>query len=276
MTSLPAVLITGCSSGIGRATAQAFLEAGYPTWATARRPSSIADLAAAGAQTLALDVTDAGSSRAVVEAVEDTHGSVGVLVNNAGKMVLGAIEELDVDELCEEFDTNVFGIVRTSQAVLPGMRAARSGHIINVGSIGGIFTAPGSGGYQSSKYAVESVTDALRMETARFGVKVSLIQPGGVATNFGANASVAALSSSGPYAAFNGNLERVAIGALKPGARGVLAPGDVARTILRAAGSPRPRRRYKVGILARGIAINQAVSPAWLSDAVMRRSIPDS
>jgi NAD(P)-dependent dehydrogenase (short-subunit alcohol dehydrogenase family) len=142
-----AVLITGCSSGIGRATALLLARRGWPVYATARRPETITDLADAGATTLALDVTDEESMRTAVDAVEAAEGAVGVLVNNAGYSQSGAVETVPIDAVRRQFETNVFGVVRMTQLVLPKMRAQRFGKIVNVGSMGGRLTFPGGGHY---------------------------------------------------------------------------------------------------------------------------------
>ena len=145
------VLITGCSSGIGHATAEVMAASGHRVYATARRPDAIADLAQRGCRTLALDVTDEQSMRAAVATVEEAEGAVGVLVNNAGYSQSGAVETLDMDDVRRQFETNVFGLIRMCQLVLPGMRARRSGRIINVSSMGGKLTFPGGGAYHATK-----------------------------------------------------------------------------------------------------------------------------
>ncbi len=178
-------LITGASSGIGKAAAMAFVRAGFVTYATARRPETLAALEAAGCHALPLDVTDEASMVAAVRAVEDAHGAVDILVNNAGYGLNGPLEELPMDDVRRQFETNVFGLLRMSQLVLPGMRQHGGGRIINVGSMGGEFTTPGAGAYHASKYAVESLSDALRVEVRPFGVQVALVQPTGVHTAFG-------------------------------------------------------------------------------------------
>ena len=147
------VLITGCSTGIGRACAQRLARAGHTVYATARRLESVEDLKAAGCRTLALDVTDEASMTAAVQAIEAESGAVGALVNNAGYSQSGAIETLSMDDLRRQYETNVFGLVRMTQLVLPGMRAARSGRIVNMSSMGANFVFPGGGAYHASKYA---------------------------------------------------------------------------------------------------------------------------
>ena len=150
------VLVTGCSSGIGHATAARLAERGWTVYATARKREAIADLEAAGCRTLALDVTDETSMDAAVAAVEAEHGAVGVLVNNAGYSQSGAIESVGIDDVRRQFETNVFGLVRLTQLVLPGMRAQGLGKVVNVSSMGANFTFPGGGFYHATKYAVEA------------------------------------------------------------------------------------------------------------------------
>ena len=161
---MSAVLITGCSSGIGRATAERLARGGRKVYATARRLESIADLAATGCETLALDVTDEASMQAAVAEVERREGAVGALVNNAGYSESGAIEETPIERVRAQFETNVFGLSRMCQLVLPGMRRAGAGRIVNIGSMGGRLTFPGGGYYHATKHALEALSDALRFE----------------------------------------------------------------------------------------------------------------
>src|SRR6188474_3504267 len=180
-----AVLITGCSTGIGRKTAEHLAQKGWTVYATARRPESISDLEQKGCRTLALDVTDEESMRAAVSAVEQAEGAVGVLVNNAGYSQSGAVEEVAMDQVRRQFETNVFGLLRMCQLVLPGMRRQGWGKIVNISSMGGRVVFPGGGFYHGTKDAVEALSDALRFEVAGFGVKVAIIEPGLIKTEFG-------------------------------------------------------------------------------------------
>ena len=274
-----AVLITGCSSGIGHATAEHLAERGWTVYASARRPDSIADLAVRGCKTLALDVTDEGSMRAAVAEVEEAEGAVGALVNNAGYSQSGAIETLPLDRLRAQFETNVFGLVRMCQLVLPGMRRQGAGRIVNVSSMGGRLTFPGGGAYHGTKHAVEALSDALRFEVRGFGVHVVLIEPGLIKTRFGETAAgsidAAAGESDDPYGEFN-----AAVGAATaevyegPLARLGGGPETVARAIERAITSRRPKTRYKVTPSAR-LALAQRrllTDRAW--DAFMRTQFP--
>ncbi len=247
------VLVTGCSTGIGRATALRLARAGHVVWATARREDAIADLRDAGCRTLALDVTDEASMTAAVDRVVAEHGAVGALVNNAGYSQSGAIESLPMAELRRQFETNVFGLVRMCQLVLPGMRERRSGRIVNVSSMGANFTFPGGGGYHASKYAVEALSDALRFEVKGFGVDVVIVQPGLIRTAFAETASAAVGDPGGPYAAFNADVARTTRDVYEKGplARFGGEPDDVARAIARAITARRPRIRVRVTPSAR-------------------------
>jgi len=245
-----AVLITGCSSGIGHETARHLAGEGWKVYATARRPESIEDLKADGCETLACDVTDEASMSACVSAVEEAEGAVGVLVNNAGYSQSGAIEEIPMGAVRRQFETNVFGLMRMCQLVLPGMRGQRWGRIVNVSSMGGKLTFPGGGVYHATKHAVEALSDALRFEVAGFGVDVAVIEPGLIKTKF-AEAAVGAMASElptdGPYAEFNAAVSRETASAYEgPLARLGSGPEAVARKIERAISARRPRTRYKV------------------------------
>lgn len=200
------VLITGCSTGIGHATASKLAASGrWTVYATARRVETLEDLRAAGCRALALDVTDEASMAAAVDAVE---GGVDVLVNNAGYSQSGALETLPMDAVRRQFETNVFGALRMAQLVLPGMRAKGKGTIVNVSSMGGRLTFPGGGAYHATKYALEAMSDALRMEVARFGVDVICVEPGLIRTEFSATAVGGVAVDDGPYADFNAAVAR--------------------------------------------------------------------
>jgi len=180
-------LITGCSSGIGRALAEAVLQCGYRVVLTARNPSTIEDLRARFPENsiaLALDVTDAAQVRSVVARTESHFGGIDVLVNNAAYGYLAAIEEGEDAEVRAMFETNFFGALAMVKAVLPGMRARGDGHVINISSQAGLMANPGTGYYSSSKYALEAMTEALSREVAAFGIRVSAVQPGPFRTDW--------------------------------------------------------------------------------------------
>ena len=174
--NLPAVLITGCSSGHGEALAKLFIKNGYPTYASARKLESIEGLKKSGCETLQIDVTDYVTIHKAVKTIENTHGSVGILVNNAAIGIMSAMETIPLEEVKKQYETNVFGLLAITQSVLPAMRKVGKGRIINIGSSGGEFTTPGGGIYQATKYALTSMNDAMRAELEPFGIYVSMIQ----------------------------------------------------------------------------------------------------
>jgi NAD(P)-dependent dehydrogenase (short-subunit alcohol dehydrogenase family) len=247
------VLITGCSTGIGRATAERLADEGYNVHATARQPESIADLAGRGIKTHALDVTDEASMDAAVAEVEKD-GPIGALVNNAGYSQSGAIETIPMSSVRRQFETNVFGLIRMCQLVLPGMRGAGSGRIVNMSSMGGKLVFPGGGIYHATKHSVEALSDALRFEVGEFGVHVVIIEPGLIVTDFGETAagSLADVEEHGPYAEFNAQVARVTANAYTgPMARLGAGPDAVAKKISKALSASRPNTRYKVAASAR-------------------------
>ena len=269
-----AVLVTGCSSGIGRATAERIAAAGWTVYASARRLDSVAGLA--GCRPLELDVTDESSLRAAVERIEEEHGAVGVLVNNAGYSQSGAVEAVSLDEARLQFETNVFGLARLTQLVLPGMREQRWGRIVNVSSMGGELTFPGGGWYHASKHAVEALSDALRFELSGFGIDVVVIQPGLIRTGFAETAVGSIEVRDGPYARFD-----AAVGAATAGAYdGAFArrlgggPDAVAKVIERAVTAKRPRTRYRVTPSARLFITLRRLLPDRGWDALVGRSYP--
>ncbi len=179
--------ITGCSTGLGRALAKAVLANGWNAVVTARDPQSVADIATSHADlalALKLDVTDSAQIAEAVQQAEARFGGIDVLVNNAGYGYRGAVEEANDAEMRALFDTNFFGLVAMTQAVLPGMRARESGYIINISSVGGRMAAPGSGFYSATKFAVEGMSDALRKELKPLGIGVMVVEPSGFRTDF--------------------------------------------------------------------------------------------
>lgn len=182
----PVVLLTGCSSGIGRASAQALRDAGARVVATARDPGSIEDLADPGrVECLPLDVTEDATMRDAVQAVLDRHGRIDALVNNAGFGVMLPLEEMPLEAMRRQYEVNVFGMHRLTQIVLPVMRGQQGGRIVNVASAAGYVSLPLMGAYAGTKSAVRSMTYALRNEVHPFGITAHLIEPGRIATRFG-------------------------------------------------------------------------------------------
>jgi NAD(P)-dependent dehydrogenase (short-subunit alcohol dehydrogenase family) len=274
-----AVLITGCSTGIGHATAQALTRSGWTVYATARRPETLAELEAAGAKTLALDVTDEASMRAAVDAVEAEHGAVGVLINNAGYSQSGAVETVPMEAVRKQFETNVFGVVALTQLVLPAMRAQRFGKIVNVGSMGGRLTFPGGGFYHATKYSLEALSDALRFEVRGFGIDVVLIEPGLIVTEFGhaATASMSDLDGSAddPYAEFNASLGALMEGAYDGPIRHLGGgPDRVAKAIERAVSRKRSPSRVTVTPSAKILIGTRKLLTDRAWDVAMRGQFP--
>lgn len=277
------VLVTGCSSGIGAATALRLARAGHVVYASARRPETLGALADAGCRTLALDVTDEESMVHAVQRIEADHGAVDVLVNNAGYGQSGAVEGISIDRMRRQFETNVFGLMRLTQMVLPGMRRQGWGKIINLSSMGGRFTLPGGGVYHASKYALEALSDALRFEVRGFGVDVVLIEPGLIRTGFDkaavsalAAASAAGDATDGVYAAFNETVARTTQEAYEKGFLARLAgtADDVAKVIERAMRARRPRARYTVSASAKLLLTQRRLMSDRAWDAFLRTQFP--
>ncbi|MEO6701439.1 MAG: oxidoreductase [Jatrophihabitantaceae bacterium] len=277
------VLITGCSSGIGKAAAGQLNQAGAIVYASARRPDTLTELAAAGCHPVRLDVEDPASMRAALDQIISEQGRLDVLINNAGYGLYGPIEQVAIEQVRRQFETNVFGLIELSQLVLPGMRAQRSGRIVNVSSMGGRTTLPGGGIYHASKYAVEAISDALRLEVAPFGVAVVLIEPGVVRTPWSAQAMAHQASApveaggakpeaADPYADYKdavaGSFERAYSGPL---ARLSISAEAVAKVITRASLGRRPRTRYLISPMAKSLVALKAVLPDRVHDAVLRQ-----
>lgn len=184
----PSVLITGCSSGIGRALADAFKTAGYAVWATARKDSDLAALAEAGFNAVALDVNDGEAAQRLAERLADEIGGLDVLINNAGYGAMGPLLDGGAEAMRKQFETNVFSIVGVTRAFFPLLRRSR-GLVVNIGSVSSVLVTPFAGAYCASKAAVHALSDALRMELAPFSIEVMEVQPGAIASSFGANAS---------------------------------------------------------------------------------------
>jgi len=273
------VLITGCSSGIGRATAERLVGAGWTVYATARRTDALSGLAAKGCRTLSLDVEDEGSMKRAVETIERAEGAVGVLINNAGYSQSGAVESVSMDKVRRQFETNVFGLVRLTQLVLPGMRAQRWGKVINLSSMGGRFTFPGGGFYHATKHAIEAISDALRFEVRGFGVDVVVIEPGLIKTDFG-NAAVSNMKGvpkeEGPYAEFNATVAKTTKEVYEKGPLAMLG-GDadaVAKVIQKAISVSRPKARYTVTASAKILLAQRQLMSDGVWDAFLRTQFP--
>ena len=267
----PVVLITGASSGIGHATALALAARGWIVYGAARRVDRMQELEAAGCQVIAMDVTDDASLRAGVDRIIREQRRLDVLVNNAGYGSYGALEDVPIDEARRQFEVNVFGLARLSQLVIPTMRALGRGRIINVSSIGGRIYEPIGSWYHATKFAVEGLSDSLRIELAPHGIDVVIIQPGPIRTEWNSISRRIAkeYSGAGPYAAqaraLVRNYERVD----DSPASGT--PEDVAATIVRAATARRPKTRYATPASAKIVVAARRLLPDRIMDLILRR-----
>lgn len=263
-------MITGASAGIGRAIAELLLKSGCKVYAGARRVAKMKDLEALGAKILELDVTAEASVISAVDTILKGAGRLDILINNAGYGAHGAVEDVPIEEARRQFEVNVFGLARLTQLVLPHMRAAGGGTIINISSIAGKITMPTGGWYHASKHAVEAYSDALRLEVAQFGIKVVLIEPGPVKTEWDNTALVNLEKYSG--AGVYGPMVRRITEKFRAGYRsGAPGPEVVARVILKALGSSSPAARYQVPFKASFIIFLKWLVPDRVLDwAILR------
>jgi NAD(P)-dependent dehydrogenase (short-subunit alcohol dehydrogenase family) len=261
----PVVLVTGVSSGIGRAIATAFAEKGFEVFGTSRNPRTTEPVT--GVELIQLDVTDNASVTAAVSTVVQRAGRIDILVNNAGAGVFGAAEETSIGQAQQLFETNFFGLARLTREVLPYLRAQRSGRIINIGSVLGFLPSPYGSFYAASKHAVEGYSESLDHETRDFGVRVSVVEPGYTNTSFEANATDAD-SPLGSYEAVRERVTQAITDALHNGDD----PAVVARVVVKAATSRRPKLRYPAGPLARRLALLKKLAPAGLLDNGIRKA----
>ena len=271
---LPSVLITGCSSGHGEALAKLFVKNGYPTYASARRIESIEHLKKIGCETLQIDVTSYDSIDKAVKTIEEKQSSVGILINNAAIGIMGAMETIPLEEEVKRlYETNVFGLLAMTQAVLPKMRKAGKGRIVNIGSSGGEFTTPGGGVYQATKYALTSMNDAMRAELEPFGIYVSMVQPGAIASKFVQNGTVLGMEEKGPYQELMAGIYKVASEAVKEGAPGTWTPEQVAKVTFKAATKKKPRARYRPGFVAKSLIYTRLILPYRMWDRMFLNNL---
>jgi NAD(P)-dependent dehydrogenase (short-subunit alcohol dehydrogenase family) len=260
-------VVTGASAGIGAAAARRLHETGFVVYAVARRVDRMAVLQSMGIRTVHADVTDDGALVALVDRVLAEAGRVDVLVNNAGYGSFGAVEDVSLDEARRQFEVNVLGAARLCQLVLPAMRAQGSGRIINVSSVGAKMYQPLGGWYHATKYALEGLSDCLRLELKPFGIDVIIVEPGGVATEFPlvAGERLLATSGHGAYAAY----ARRFAATLHADPKGISSPDVVGRVIARAATARRPRTRYAVGRGARAVVLARWLLPDRVYDRLL-------
>ena len=280
------VLITGCSSGIGRATALSFLEEEWCVYATARNPADIETLGEEGCRIATLDVTDPDDVERVVDRIIDEEGHLSCLVNNAGYGQLGPVEDVPTQKVHRQFDVNLYGPHRLLRAALPHMREQEAGTIVNVSSAAGRLSFPGGGIYAGSKFAVEVMSDALRNEVDEYGIDVVLIEPGPVETGFTERAEtevygdggdapagetdtesdgaddIQGLDRSGAYESFYELFSDTQL--VGGGGLGAITPERVAEDIVDAASSTKPKARYQPGTAARVAALARFLPSRWL------------
>jgi NAD(P)-dependent dehydrogenase (short-subunit alcohol dehydrogenase family) len=264
-------LVTGGSSGIGERTAIRLTEAGFTTYAVARRVDRMKSLAQAGVTTFDMDVTDDASMTAGIERILGEHGRVDVLVNNAGYGSYGAVENVPIDEARRQFEVNVFGLARLTQLVTPGMRERGDGRIINISSVGGKFYEPLGAWYHATKFAVEGFSDSLRLELAPYGIRVVIVEPGPIRTEWNTIARDKLVENSAGTA-YEAQAEGVRA-RMESGDDPMVSSGPdvVAKAIAKAATTRRPRTRYPVGRGARSIVTARRLLPDRAFDAIIRR-----
>lgn len=262
--------VTGASSGIGEETAKALVAAGYIVYCGARRVERMRPLAAVGARLLVLDVTDEISMSRAIETILQEAGRIDILVNSAGYGSFGALEDVMLEEGRRQFDVNVFGLARLIQLVLPSMRAQRSGRIVNISSIGGAFGEPFGAWYHATKFAVEGLSDSLRMELYPFGIDVVVIQPGAILTEWNSIAREGLMQNSGNGAYSAGASAHAKMMALADQGSMPSPPSVVAKTIVQAVNARHPKTRYATGGGAKIILFLRRILSDRVFDALMR------
>ena len=266
-------LVTGASSGIGEATALKLQQLGFTVFGAARRVDRMQKLAKAGIHVLALDVTDDASMQAGIAEIIASSGRIDVLVNNAGYGSYGAVEDVPMEEARAQFDVNVFGAARLIQLALPHMRAQRSGTIVNITSMGGKIHTPLGAWYHGTKFALEAISDCLRLEVQPFGIDVVIIEPGGIKTEWAGIAAdkLRATSSTGAYAAQAKAVWASMVG--EANARRVSPPQLIANTIAEAVTARRPKTRYAVGFGAKPLIFMRSLLSDRGFDGLMRMAL---
>ena len=267
----PVVLLTGASSGIGYDVAPLLVRYGYTVYGAARRVEKIEELASEGVKALSLDVTDEASMEAAVQQIIDAEGRIDVLINNAGYGSYGAIEDVPIDEARRQFEVNLFGLARLTQLVLPHMRARGSGRILNISSMAGRITSPLGAWYHATKYALEAFSDALRMETSDFGIQVSIIEPGGIKTDWGMIAADK-LEESAKGGAYESIARKTAENMRRHYSSESLSdPTIISKAITHAIEAKKPKTRYLIGYMAKPAVLMHTVLPARAFDKIIRR-----
>lgn len=245
------ILITGASSGMGKATALELLKSGHTVYGAARRVDQMADLKAAGGKPLAMDITTDEDVERAVNRIMSEQGRIDVLINNAGYAIYGAVEETSIEDARRQFEVNLFGLGRITQLVLPHMREQRSGRIINISSMGGKMYTPLGAWYHASKHALEGWSDCLRLETKAYGIDVVVIEPGIIRTEFAdvMHQPLLERSGEGPYGPLAQSVARATKESYQENKS--TPPADLAKVIAKAAHARKPKTRYAAGKLAK-------------------------
>jgi NAD(P)-dependent dehydrogenase (short-subunit alcohol dehydrogenase family) len=266
-------LVTGASSGIGEATALKLKELGYTVYGAARRVERMTSLAEAGIRILKMDVTDDESMVAGIDQIITETGRIDVLVNNAGYGSYGALEDVPMSEAKYQFDVNIFGLARLTQLALPHMRKQQSGHIVNVSSVGGKIYEPLGSWYHATKFAVEGLSDSLRLELAPFGIRVVVIEPGAIKTEWSGIAAEGLVKTSGGSAYADQAHNGAAVLSMADGnPRLVSPPSVIANAIAKAVSARRPRTRYAVGGGAKPVLFARRMLSDRAFDALVTRA----
>jgi NAD(P)-dependent dehydrogenase (short-subunit alcohol dehydrogenase family) len=273
------VLITGATDGLGKAAAILLAERGYRVYAAGRSAEKraaldqLAQFKNLPMRSIELDVTSDDSVRSAVEKILAETGRIDVLINNAGLGYMAVVEEMKMEDMRRQFETNVFGVLRVTQAVLPHMRARRSGRILMISSVAGLVSPPTYGAYSSSKHALEGLSNALRLELYPFHIEVVLIEPGYIATNFRQTATELAkpyidAAPSSPYAEIYSGAWG---GANSSRSASKTTPEDCARVMMRAIETPSPKARYGVTPLARTVKFGKRFLSDKMLDSILRK-----
>lgn len=263
------IIVTGASSGMGKVTAKRLIGEGHIVYGAARRLENMKDLEDIGGHAIRMDITDETEVSEAIDRVMREEGRIDVLVNNAGYAVYGAIEQVPIEDARRQFEVNLFGLASLTQKVLPIMREQRQGRIINISSVGGKIYSPLGAWYHATKHALEGWSDVLRIETSQFGIKVSIVEPGAIETEFTdvMNEPMLTLSKGGPYEQMS---EAVVSGSAKyydgsPSTQ----PDVIAKVISKAIRAKKPKTRYAAGKLSGQVLMARR----WLSDKAFDRMI---
>ena len=265
------ILLTGASSGIGYQTAESLAKEGHIVYGAARRTEKMETLKQFGVKPIYLDVTDEENIKSAIDTIIRNEGRIDVLINNAGYGSFGAVEDVEINEARRQFEVNLFGLARLVQMVLPHMRKQKEGRIINVSSMGGRLTTYFGAWYHATKYALEAFSDALRMEVSDFGIDVSLIEPGGIKTDWGINAADK-LANSAKGGAYEKEAMKTAKGMKKQYSGNMLSnPIVITKAISKAVNSNRPKARYLIGFMAKPLVFLHTILPARVFDKIMKK-----